>query len=171
MPWGFSIDQYQLLAAVLWYSCVIYEAVSLLSREAAGVKCKEPVHVDGFSQGILSSTRWEERASDQFRDCNSTKELLSWTHKREMVSSDVIKQGQWRAIYYWNRMDSCHRFTNGLLTGTGGSGGGGSAPQDWFHCNRSQQLCGRQFPHIDRIEFCISGEVSFLISLTTPCLV
>lgn len=25
---------------------------------------------------------------------NLTKEVLSWTHKREMVSSDVIKQGQ-----------------------------------------------------------------------------
>jgi len=37
---------------------------------------------------------------------NLTKEVLSWTHKREMVSSDVIKQGQWRAIYFWNRMES-----------------------------------------------------------------
>lgn len=40
--------------------------------------------------------------------------VLSWTHKREMVSSDVIKQGQWRAIYFWTRMES----VTGLLMGS-----------------------------------------------------
>lgn len=54
---------------------------------------------------------------------NLTKENLSWTHNGEMGRSDVIKQGQWRAIYFWNRMDSCLRFTNGLLTRTRREGG------------------------------------------------
>lgn len=45
---------------------------------------------------------------------NLTTEVLSWTHKREMVSSDVIKQGQCRAIYFWTRMES----VTGLLMGS-----------------------------------------------------
>ena len=56
---------------------------------------------------------------------NLTKEVLSWTHKREMVSSSVIKQGQWRAIYFWNRMES----VTGLLMGSWLRAGGGEDPR------------------------------------------
>lgn len=38
---------------------------------------------------------------------NSNKELLSpWRTRREMVSSDVIKQGQWRVVYIRTGMES-----------------------------------------------------------------
>lgn len=38
---------------------------------------------------------------------NSNKELLSpWHTRREMVSSDVIKQGQWRVVYIRTEMES-----------------------------------------------------------------
>lgn len=43
-----------------------------------------------------------------------TYEVPSWTHKREMGSSNAIKQGQWRAIYFWTRMES----VTGLLMGS-----------------------------------------------------
>lgn len=45
---------------------------------------------------------------------SSAEEVLSRTHKRGMVSSDLIKEGQWRAIYFRTRMES----VTGLLMGS-----------------------------------------------------
>lgn len=67
-------------------------------------------HTPSGSKTHFSYTKWQFwEKSTQGTDpwvSNLTKEFHSQIHKREMGSSDVIKQGQWRAIYFWNRMES-----------------------------------------------------------------